>query len=195
MPFPPAFTTVWDLTQPPDTQLLNQGALDFRTLKTDIMQRMSLLSGTLVNRPTPETVNATWGGTGFGLLYFATDTNAIYQWNGSAWVGVMGFPSVGGTILAPSGPATPVVWRAPHACTVTNVRGFRDGGTGATVNALNQGAALLASNLSLTSNDLWMDGGAVQNTAVAAGNSLQLNFASFTGGPNYVSIQIDLTRP
>jgi hypothetical protein len=86
MPFPPTFTDVWDTTQPPDTQPANQLGLDIRNLKTDIMQRMSLLSGLLSNRPTPETVNATWGGSGFGLIYIATDTNQIYQWNGSSWV-------------------------------------------------------------------------------------------------------------
>src|SRR3979490_535807 len=88
MPFPPSFDHVWDLTQPPDTQLLNQGALAFRSLKDDVMQRMSLLSGTLANRPTPETVNATWGGVGFGLIYFATETGRMYQWNGAAWVDI-----------------------------------------------------------------------------------------------------------
>jgi hypothetical protein len=50
------------------------------------MQRLSSLSGTLANRPTPETVNATWGGTGYGILYWSTDTGQVFQWNGSAWV-------------------------------------------------------------------------------------------------------------
>lgn len=90
MPFPPAFTDTWDITSPPDTQLLNQGALDFRNLKLDVMQRFSLLSGIFANRPTPETVNATWGGVGFGLLYFSTDTSQIFQWSGAgpAWVDI-----------------------------------------------------------------------------------------------------------
>ena len=90
MPFPPTPTNVWDITQPPDSQLANLLGLDIRNLKNDIMQRLSLLSGTLANRPTPETVNATWGGTGFGLIYFATDVGIIYQWNGSAWVSTGG---------------------------------------------------------------------------------------------------------
>jgi hypothetical protein len=88
MPFPPNFDHIWDLTQPPDTQLLNQGALDFRSLKDDIMQRMSLLSGTLANRPSPETANATWGGNGFGLTYLSTDTGQTFQWNGNAWIDI-----------------------------------------------------------------------------------------------------------
>lgn len=88
MAFPPVFTDTWDITQPPDTQLANLLGQDIRNLKLDIMQRLSLLSGTFANQPTPETVNATWGGTGFGLLYFSTDTHQIFQWNGAAWVDI-----------------------------------------------------------------------------------------------------------
>ncbi len=88
MAFPPNFDHAWDLTQPPDTQLANLLGQDIRNLKDDVMQRMSLLSGTLANRPTPEIVNAVWGGAGFGLLYFASDTGQVFQWNGAAWVDV-----------------------------------------------------------------------------------------------------------
>jgi hypothetical protein len=98
MPFPPTFTNVWDTTYPPDTQLANLLGQDLRNLRTDIMQRLSLLSGTLANRPTPEIVNATWGGAGFGLLYFSTDTKQIFQWNGAAWVDVTS--SIGTSIVA-----------------------------------------------------------------------------------------------
>jgi hypothetical protein len=85
MPFPPTFDHVWDITTPPDTQAANLLGQDIRNLKDDIMQRLSLLSGTTANRPTPETLNATWGGAGYGLLYFATDTGIVYQWNGASW--------------------------------------------------------------------------------------------------------------
>jgi hypothetical protein len=88
MPYPPTFDHVWDITQPPDTQLANLLGQDIRNLKDDVMQRFTSLAGTLANRPAPETVNATWGGTGFGILYFATDTGHIFQWNGAAWVDV-----------------------------------------------------------------------------------------------------------
>jgi hypothetical protein len=60
------------------------------------MQRLSLLSGTLANRPTPEVVNATWGGVGFGLLYFSTDTGQVFQWNGAAWADIS--PSFSGPL-------------------------------------------------------------------------------------------------
>jgi len=88
MAFPPVFTDVWDITQPPDTQLANLLGQDDRNIKLDVMQRLSLLSGLFANRPTPETVNATWGGAGFGILYFSTDTKQIFQWNGGAWVDI-----------------------------------------------------------------------------------------------------------
>lgn len=88
MPFPPTFTDTWDHTTPPDTQLANLLGQDIRNLKLDIEQRMSLQAGLLSNRPTPETVNATWGGTGFGVIYIATDTNQTFQWNGSSWIDI-----------------------------------------------------------------------------------------------------------
>lgn len=199
MAFPPAFDRTFDETFPPDTQLANLLGQDLRNLKTDIRERMALLSGTLANRPS--NMDAAFGGVGYGRIYISTDTNQVFQWNGAAWVdisstiGLQRIPTVGGTLIFPGAASTPVVWRAPYACTVTNVRGIRNGGTGAHINANNAGAALLAVNLSLVAADVWADGGAVQNTAVLAGNAIQLNFVDFAGGPNYVSIQVDLTRP
>src|SRR6266403_475826 len=88
MPFPPTFTNAWDITFPPDTQLANLLGQDLRNLRVDLMQRLSLLGGTFANRPTPEIVNATWGGAGYGLLYFSVDTAQIFQWSGAAWVDI-----------------------------------------------------------------------------------------------------------
>ena len=88
-----------------------------------------------------------------------------------------------------------ICWRAPYACTVTNVRGYRVGGTGATVNARKNGASNhLASALSLTSADTWQDGGAVQNTSYAAGDKMEIMLVSVSGSPTQIMIQIDLTR-
>lgn len=104
--------------------------------------------------------------------------------------------SVGGVILDPTGARDVMVWRAPFACTVTNVRGHRKGGTGATVNARrNQTSDHLASALSLTTADAWADGGAVQNTAYAAGDDLEIRLASITGAVTEIAIQVDFTRP
>jgi hypothetical protein len=95
MAFPPTFSNTWDTTVPADTQLANLLGQDLRNLRVDIMQRLSLLSGTFANRPTPETVNAVWGGAGFGLLYFSTNTGQIFQWNGAAWVDITASLSLG----------------------------------------------------------------------------------------------------
>jgi len=99
------------------------------------------------------------------------------------------------TFVSPSGALALVKWRAPYACTVTNVRGYRRGGTGATINAQRNGSSThLSSDLSLTSADTWMDGGAVQNTAYAAGDSLELLLQSVAGSPDQVVIQVDFVR-
>lgn len=102
----------------------------------------------------------------------------------------------GGTVLDPAGARDITIWRAPYACTVTAVKAFRTGGTGATINAWkNQTSNHLASALSLTSADTWMDGGAVQNTAYAAGDSLGIRLVSVAGSPTLITIQVELTRP
>ncbi len=102
--------------------------------------------------------------------------------------------SRGATVLNPAVQNT-IVWRAPFACTVTNVRGYRVGGTGATINARRNGTDNhLASALSLTSADTWQDGGAVQNTAYAAGDKMEIMVVTVAGSPTQVAIQVDLTR-
>jgi len=118
VPFPPTFDRAWDEAFPPDTQLANLLGSDIRNLKIDIRQRSALLSGTLANRPTPD---ASWGGSGFGMIYLATDTSQIFQWSGTAWLDVTSSfqkrfvdsnsvtisapvaPTVGNTITIPGG--------------------------------------------------------------------------------------------
>ena len=80
-----------------------------------------------------------------------------------------------GTILGPNAAVNVIVWEAPFACDVTNVRGYRVGGTGATINARKNGTSThLSSDLSLTSVDTWMDGGSVQNVSYATSDKLEL---------------------
>lgn len=99
------------------------------------------------------------------------------------------------TFVGPAGAIALTLWRAPFACTVLNVRGYRTGGTGATVNAQKNGASThLASDLSLTSAGTWMDGGAVQNETYAAGDSLELLLQSVAGAPAEVVIQVDFRK-
>jgi hypothetical protein len=88
-----------------------------------------------------------------------------------------------------------IVWRAPYSCTVTNVRGYRVGGTGATINARRNGADNhLAAALSLINADVFMDGGAVQNTAYVAGDKLEIMVVTVTGSPTQLQVEVDFTR-
>lgn len=85
MPLP--FSNVWDSSQPPDTALVSQGAAEFRKLRTDIQQRMAAISGIDAAKPNfnADTQVNNW----LGILYFATDTGKIYQFNPpTAWVDV-----------------------------------------------------------------------------------------------------------
>jgi hypothetical protein len=104
--------------------------------------------------------------------------------------------SKGGTILDPAATARNIIcWRAPFNCTVTNVRGYRVGGSAASINARRNGSSThLSSNLSLATPDVWADGGAVQNTAYVAGDKLELMIISTAGSPTEVAIQVDFTR-
>lgn len=101
----------------------------------------------------------------------------------------------GGTVLTPTAPLNIIVWRAPFACTVINVRGYRVGGTGATINARRNGASNhLAAAVSLAGADAWTDGGAVQNTAYVAGDKLEIMLVTATGSPTQLAVQVEFTR-
>jgi hypothetical protein len=96
------------------------------------------------------------------------------------------------TILSPTGADDFFAWAAPYGCTVVSVKGFREGGTGATINARKNGSAEhLASDLSLTSADTVMDGGAVQNTTYAEDDWLEVLIQSVSGSPTKISIQVN----
>jgi uncharacterized protein YkvS len=103
--------------------------------------------------------------------------------------------SVGTTILNPASSTTVMVWRAPFACTVTNVRAHFKGGTSVIYNArLNQTSNHLSSNATQSTANAWGDGGSVQNTAYAAGDDLELMFVTITGAVTEATIQVDFTR-
>lgn len=98
----------------------------------------------------------------------------------------------GGIMINPTAAINVIIWRAIVPCNVLNVRGYRVGGTDATVNARRNGADNhLASALSLTSTDTWITGGAVQNTAYAAGDKLEIMLVTLTGAPTQIAIQVD----
>ncbi|MEV7712282.1 hypothetical protein [Streptomyces sp. NPDC088270] len=93
-------------------------------------------------------------------------------------------------VIPAAAAGTWAVWQAPRAVTITGVRGIRTGGTAATINARRGADDLLATDLSLTTADTWLSGPAVQNTAVAAGDSVAVSVRSAAGAPT-VTIQID----
>lgn len=100
----------------------------------------------------------------------------------------------GAVIQSPSAGKT-AIWRAPFACTVTNVRGYQDVGTGSVVTADDGTSDFLVTDLTIGSAATWLDGGAVKNVAVAAGDTIFVNVVSVAGAPNYIAIQIDFTQP
>lgn len=102
----------------------------------------------------------------------------------------------GGTVLTPVSAQNIIVWRAPFACTVAAVKGYTSGATGTTVNARQNGSLThLASDLTLSSADTWLDGGAVQNTAYALGDKLEIMLTGIGGSPTEVAVQVEYTRP
>lgn len=200
MPYPPTPTNTWDITQPPDTQLLSQGALDLRNVHVDVMQRMAQLSGTLANRPAPETVNATWGGSGFGLTYFATDTKQIFQWTGAAWVELgYSLPSVGVGVFSPSvtGDYIPI-WRAPFACTATSVKALCVGGTSVVYTIGNMAHGDIVTGITVNASSSaadYTDAGALATTGFLVGDRVGVKIVTVNGGVNSFSVQVNFTRP
>lgn len=86
--------------------------------------------------------------------------------------------------------------KMPFACTVSKVRGKCVGGTSCTINARkNSTSTHLSSDLSVTQGAGWTDGGAVQNTAYAAGDDLELMIQSVTGAVTMIGIEVEFTRP
>jgi hypothetical protein len=114
--------------------------------------------------------------------------------NGSRVTTVADKFTAGGVVLDPVGARDFTIWRAPFACTVAAVKCRRRGGTGASVNARKNASLLLASNLSLTSADTYMDGGTVQNASFAIGDELELRVISITGVVTELSYVIEFTR-
>src|SRR3974377_2266361 len=81
-----AFTNLWDQKFPPDVQLANLGAAYLRQLRVDTQQRMAAISGLDAAKPAfgSDAQPASWN----GVLFFATDTGIIYQWNNPSWTNI-----------------------------------------------------------------------------------------------------------
>lgn len=98
--------------------------------------------------------------------------------------------SVGYIFEAPSGAAQRVVERLPVPGTITAVRGYRVGGSAATVNAKVGSNALLPVDLSLGAGS-WTTAPSLQNTAAATGSTLEVDIISVTGSPTYIVVKIE----
>ena len=108
-----AYTNTWTTAAPLDTQAANQGAVDFRALKLDTMQRISSFgAGLLANIPTPEVNSASANWT--GVMYWATDTLQAFRWNGSSWDDIStSLPTGTAVALATTGASVNVNLAAP----------------------------------------------------------------------------------
>lgn len=91
------------------------------------------------------------------------------------------------------------VWRAPYACTLTNMRAYQDVGTGSAINAFRGSLAspslFKATNYTITAADTVEDAGTLQNTTISAGDKVYFRIGTVAGSPNEIGIQLDLTRP
>lgn len=89
-------------------------------------------------------------------------------------------------------PANFVIWRAPYACTLIAIRGWRTGGTGATVNTRRNGAdENMAADLSLDIEDSFIDGGVLQNTDFAEGDVLEALIKTALDFPTLIVVQVE----
>lgn len=104
----------------------------------------------------------------------------------------------GGVLHNPNGIAATVnliSWLADRACRVVAVKGYRVGGTSASINARKNGSSNhLATALSLTSANTWMDGGAVQNTDYAAGDKMEVMLTAVAGSPTQIGVLLALVH-
>lgn len=108
--------------------------------------------------------------------------------------------TINAVILSPSATADYMVWRAPFACTVTAVRGYRVGGTSASVTAGSSPAASVvitnfATGFTTASNTGTWDSGTVTSSAVASTNNVWVRITAISGTATQLCIQIDMTRP
>jgi hypothetical protein len=129
-----------------------------------------------------------------GIFYVATTASLLTPINPGVQIFTKGMTLADPTAVTA---LTVTSWQAPFACTVTAIKGYRVGGTGATVQAYRNTTAspIRSAALSLTSASTWMPGGAVQNTSFSTGNSLMLAVLSTAGSPTEVSVQVEYSRP
>ncbi len=88
-----------------------------------------------------------------------------------------------------------MIWRAPFACTVTDVRSHFDAGTNCVVNARkNQASDFMSADFTNSTANAWGAGTVNQNQSIAAGDDIEVELVSTSGAVTKVNIQVDLTR-
>lgn len=84
------------------------------------------------------------------------------------------------------------VWQAGVDCQIASIRGFRQGGTGASVNARVNATPAAGVDLSLTTADTWLSSTLVDPMSLPQGSTLFMNVISVAGAPSLITVQIDL---
>jgi hypothetical protein len=86
-----AFTNIYDDTFPADTELANLIGQNLRQVRLDVQQRMAAISGLDAAKPAfaSDAQPNNWN----GVLFFATDSLKVYQFNNPAWTQVFSFSS------------------------------------------------------------------------------------------------------
>jgi len=129
-----------------------------------------------------------------GDFYYRVDLQQWRWYHNGAWQAIPASFTKGGVLQSPVA-GTTVIWVAPFACTVKRVRGYQDAGTGSVMTALHGALDLLVTDITIGTAAAWQDGGAVQNTSFASGDSLAIKVTSVSGSPNYITVQVDFTAP
>jgi len=109
--------------------------------------------------------------------------------------------TINAVFLSPSATQDVVVWKAPFACTVTAVRGYRNAGTSASITAGSSPAGSItitnfttAISLTDSNNGTW-DQTTGLSVAVAANTNVWVRITAISGTATQITIQADLTRP
>ena len=88
-----------------------------------------------------------------------------------------------------------MVWVAPFACTVTNLRSHFDAGTNIVFSARSNQANAFHADLTNSTANEWSSHAADANTAISAGDDIEVSLVSTSGAVTKANIQVDLTRP
>lgn len=86
------------------------------------------------------------------------------------------------------------VWRAPYPATVVNLWAIKSGSSNISVNARRSGSATnhAASNLTVTTNNLWSSAATTGDTSYSAGDSLEIVFSGSSVFQS--SVQVDFIK-